>query len=467
MAMTIGWREWLERRHRSAALVVCAACVCFFASVDVALAQAPATNEPPLNPPEVRQLPSGAGTLSLGDWLLYPTLALHSFYDSNIYSSPTSPIATGGFNINPSLLAQYDTGIHTTSLYGNINSNIYPFIDPTNDTFDRQAGFIEKYEAMRDLIFTLQGNYQHSTNASPFITALPSPIISAATPALPGAAGVVAAKQIFSDPNDTYTATGTIYKEFNRAFLTASGTLLTTEYANQALATDYSMASYSVAGGAWFSPLFYAYANGSESFQSPAVGPACLSPCPNSTYYQVVAGIGSAKIGMLFSGSIYYGHQGAEVADGFGTAGGPVYGAKLLYSPTPVWNITVSVDEIINISNITAILPTGTPQALPNLGLAGGFVGLNQSAQITAPALRSDYKFSEQTSIFGVIGYTSVDILNSTQFENFWTASVGIRHNLSDHLTLTFDYQYTAALSNIPDTSFNRNYTAVGAIYKF
>ncbi len=44
---------------------------------------------------------------------------------------------------------------------------------------------------------------------------------------------------------------------------------------------------------------------------------------------------------------------------------------------------------------------------------------------------------------------------------------MGIRHNLSDHLTLTFDYQYTTALSNIPNTSFTRNYAAVGAIYKF
>ena len=127
----------------------------------------------------------------------------------------------------------------------------------------------------------------------------------------------------------------------------------------------------------------------------------------------------------------------------------------------------MSIDRTINISNITATSLTGTPQALPGLSLAGSPVGLNQSVQVTAPALRSDYRFSEQTSIFGVIGYTAVDYIGSSQFENFWTASVGIRHNLSDHLTLTFDYQYTAALSNIPDTAFNRNYTAVGAIYKF
>ena len=170
---------------------------------------------------------------------------------------------------------------------------------------------------------------------------------------------------------------------------------------------------------------------------------------------------------MLFSGSIYYGFQGSEVADGGGTAGGPIYGAKLLYVPTSVWDITVSVDRVINISNITATTPTGTPQALPGLSLAGSPVRLNQSVEITAPALRSNYRFSEQTSIFGAIGYTRINYIDSTQYQNSWVASVGIRHNLSSHLTLTFDYQYSTIVSNIPLTSFKRDYTAVGAIYKF
>jgi len=467
MAITIGW---LERRYRIAALFLCVSCVCFLASFDAALAQAPGAPggaaEPPLEPPLVRQLPNGTDTLSLGDWLLYPTVNFHTFYDSNIYSSATTPISTAGLNFNPTLLATYDTGIHTTSLYGNISSNVYPFIDYINNTFDRQAGFVEKYEAMRDLIFTVQGSYSHATNANVFNQALPT-ITSPTSPPVTGAAGITAAQQTFINPNDTYTATGTIYKEFNRAFLTMSGVLSTTEYANQLLSTNYTLESYSVRGGAWFSPLFYAYANGAQSLETPTVGPACPSPCPNSTYYQVQAGIGSAKIGMLFSGSIYYGYQGSEVADGGGTAGGPIYGAKLLYSPTLVWNITVSVDRVINISNITATTPTGTPQALPGLSLAAAAIPFGQSVEIIAPALRSDYQFSEQTSIFGAIGYTGVNYIDSTQFQNSWVASVGIRHILSSHLTLTFDYQYSTIVSNIPLTSLTRNYTALGAIYKF
>src|ERR1700723_125269 len=114
--MTIGWLEWRGRRHRIATLVVCVGCVCFFGKFDPAVAQVPAspgaaTNEPPLFPPVARQLPDGIGTLSLGDWLLYPTLNFHTFYETNIYSSSTSPISTAGVNFNPTLLAQYDSGI--------------------------------------------------------------------------------------------------------------------------------------------------------------------------------------------------------------------------------------------------------------------------------------------------------------------------------------------------------------------
>ncbi len=239
MAITLGWSG---PRYRNAALLFCTACVCILGSFDTAVAQAPAAPgsgfEPPLNPPEVRQLPNGAGTLSLGEWLLYPTLNFHTIYDTKIYSSPTCPISTAGVNFNPTILAQYDTGIHTTSIYGNINSNVYPFINYMNDTFDRQAGFVEKYEAMRDLIFTVQGNYSHATNANVFTQALPGTIISPVNPALPGAAGVVAVQQTAVNPNDTFTGTGTIYKQFNRAFLTLTGSLSSTEYADQLSATN-------------------------------------------------------------------------------------------------------------------------------------------------------------------------------------------------------------------------------------
>ena len=187
-------------------------------------------------------------------------------------------MAGPGFEIKPSLLADFNTGIYETSIYGNIDSKIYPTLDSSNDTFNRQAGILQKYSPLPDLLFTAQGNYAHSTNATvllnsttPAATSIPSPIVSPANPALPGAAGVVANAQTVVDPNDTYTATASVYKEFNRAYAVFGGSISDATFETTP-SSNYNLAAYYGAGGIWFSPLFYAFANGAQSFYDPAVG---------------------------------------------------------------------------------------------------------------------------------------------------------------------------------------------------
>lgn len=449
-----GWMTWIARA-RTWIIILGAVCM-LLSGLGSATAQSP--TPPPLSPPTLRPLPDGTDTLTLGNWLLHPTLALTTLYDSNLYSSPTIPVKGAGFDIRPSILAVADSGIWQSSLYGNIDSKIYPFIDSTNNTLDRQAGFIERYEAMRDLTFTVQGDYSHRTNANVFINSVPGPIISPGTPATPGAAGVTATQETTNNPNNTFTGTGTIYKEFNRAFVTMSGNVSQTNYQNTTTAANYVAESYNGNGGVWIIPQVYAYARGAQSFQEPAVG-------ARSNSFQVAGGLGTAQIG-LFSGSIYFGQQGS-VVENAGSAGGTIYGGMLTYFPSAVWNISLSVDQVTNISNITASVSTGNPQALSGLGLSASPVSINDSVHATSTALRSNYQFSEQTFIFGVIGYTRTNFIGMPQLDNSWIASVGIRHNLSKKLTLTFDYQYTHFQANVPSTSFVKNYTALGAVYNF
>ena len=86
-----------------------------------------------------------------GQWLISGAVGVSTFYDLNIYQSTTPPILHGpGFDIKPSLLADYNTGIYETSIYGNIDSTIYPTLDLSNDTFNRQAGILQKYSPLPD-----------------------------------------------------------------------------------------------------------------------------------------------------------------------------------------------------------------------------------------------------------------------------------------------------------------------------
>jgi Putative beta-barrel porin 2 len=418
---------------------------------------APGPMAPPLYPPVVGALPSGAGALSLGPWLLTPTLGLSTLYDSNIYSSVTNPVSGPGFNIVPNLLADYNTGIFDTQLYANINSTIYPTLTPLNDTFNWQVGAVEKYSPLRDLVFTVQGNYAHSTLAYVTTSALPTPIFSPASPLLPGAAGVIAIQQFAVNPNDTATITASVYKEFNRAFINLGTTASNTQYENSSAAQpNFQQSSYYGNGGFWFNPLLYAYASGIDAFTNPAVG-------PDSSSYMIRGGIGTAPIG-LFTGSIYYGWQASAVVDG-GTAGGDIYGGLISYAPTAVWNIALSVDELINISNLTLAPAQGI--GLGGLPLVGAAVPLTESVQVTSVALRSNYTFSPQTSIFGVLSNSRIAFIDSTRVDNAWLATVGIQHRLTNNLMLNANFQYTSYVSPEPLTSFTTIFVSIGGVYSF
>jgi hypothetical protein len=457
-----GFRHLMLRTtsDRIRSLVLCVALsACVVGHFDPAVAQT--ATPPPLIPPLTSALPSGVGSLTLGQWLLTPTLGLYGLYDTNVHSNVTAPLSGPGFHIHPALLADFNTGIFDTSLYGNIDSVIYPTLDPANNTFDRQAGFIQKYSPLPDLVFSAQGDYTHTTNANvisnsttPSVSSSSTPITSPASPALPGAAGVTASQQTVVDPNDTYTGTVGVYKEFNRAFIRLGASIAETNY-EMASTSDYGLKTYNGSGAYWLTPLLFAFGNGSQSFETPAVGSA-------ESFYQARGGIGSDKIS-FFQGSIYYGQQGTEVADGGGAAGGNLYGGIISYYPTDPWNMSFAVDRYRNISNITST----TNLAQGGLGLAGAGISASDSTQSTAFTFRSNYQFSAQTTVFGVVSDTHIEFIGQPWVVNSWLASMGIRHQLRQNVSLSLDYQYIRYISNEPLTSFTRNLVSVGAIYSF
>jgi hypothetical protein len=419
-----------------------------------------AAGGPPLNPPLVGALPSGIGALTLDQWVVTATLGLYTLYNSNIYGSAISPVAAPGFNMVPSLLADYNTGIWDTKVYANVNTTIYPTLAPANNNYNWQGGFTERYSPLRDLVFTLQGNATHSSYASFVTNSLPTPIISPATPALPGAAGILATQQLVVNPNDTYSVVGNVYKEFNRAFMSLGSSFSTTQYegsgAGGTFLPNYEQKSYYGSGGFWFTPQLYAFGNGIEAFTDPSGG-------PDASSYQISGGIGTAPIS-LFSGTIYFGRQGSAVV-GDGTAGGDLFGATISYVPTDALNTQLSVSHVENISNITALPAQGA--GLGGLSFVAVPVPITDSAQITTVSLTSNYTWSAQTSISGVLSNSRIAFIGSPRVDNSWLASVGIQHRLSQNLLLTANYSYNSYVSPVPFTSVTIDLITVGAVYNF
>ena len=141
--------------------------------------------EPPLNVPGANRLPAqDPNAIAVNGWLLYPTLRLYSLYSDNLFFTPTSPLSAGAIGVTPSMAAVWSNGIHTTTLYGNIDRQDYPTANEVN-TLDGRAGITQRYEAMRDLIFTANINYAHQTWATGLQNSIQTPAAAPTTTVLP------------------------------------------------------------------------------------------------------------------------------------------------------------------------------------------------------------------------------------------------------------------------------------------
>ena len=412
------------------------------------LAPAFAQAEPPLDPPKLRSLKLPDNAIPIYGWALYPTLSASSVFDSNLYQSPTTPISAAGFLVSPSLVAIRSNGIHTTKLYGIIDSKIYPSAGE-NNTFDRQGGIIQTYEALRDLIFTFQGDYTHKTIASLFQNSIPGPLTGPANPP-PLASGTVnALGTIVKNPYDQFTGTATVEKIFSRAYLKFGTSFARTIYEDPLLVPDFSVVTFTGSGAFWLVPAAFVYADGSYAEYS------------NQRAHRITAGLGSAKIG-LFQGVLYVGHQGTEV-DNSGTAGGFIFGGRLTYFATHRLTIAASFDEIFNDSNQT----TTTLAVNPATILSGISVPTSASTRITATALKSDYVISKVLVAYAVLGYTRIEYVDTIERDDSWLAAAGLIYNVRPNLALTLNYIHSQVVSNVPNVSFIRDYVGLGAQYAF
>lgn len=446
----------------------------------IAWSSAAWAQEPPLDVPRTGRLTKPTDVLAAGGWLLYPQVRAFGLWADNLYQTPTNPINTSGIGIAPSMIAEWSNGIHTTNLYGNLERRVYPHHSDIN-TFDRQAGFTQRYEALRDLNFRFNGDYTHKTNAQGLISAIPGEVGAPGTTTLPNGntvlpngnivdpAGnvvgqvapglnVVGANNVLVNPFDQYTATASVEKFINRGLIRVSGSFSKTEYESNQFAQDFRAKTLRGYGGVWLGPAFYVYTDASAAWINFLNSPTLTAY--NTSSYRAVGGLGTRRIG-LWRAVAYGGHQGSHLQ--VGTAEGGVYGGRLIYEPTPYWIFTASVEQVTNIvsqgavSNLAQVGTTPTPIVISTAS----------STRTTSTLLSSTYNISKQWSLFGNFGYTKVEYLDTARLDNAWLADVILRYEMLRNLTLAWEYQYSSIVSNAPLQSSQRNYLMGSATYKF
>jgi hypothetical protein len=433
--------------------------------------------EPPLDVPGGGALPAkDPDAIAVNGWLLYPTLRVYSLYSDNLFLSPQRPIAAAGFGTTPSLTAVWSNGIHTTTLYGNMDRQVYPTDNEIN-TLDGRAGFTQRYEALRDLIFTVNGSYVHQTltsslqnsiqtpSAAPTTTLLQNnsntPLPNNGTPS--GQAGQANPATgtnvpLLVNASNQYTSTFSVDKIFNRGILSLSGSANRTDYENQAVSPNTRSRTFTESAGVWLGPLFYAYSDGSiGTVVSDATSVSNTSS--STTSYRVVGGLGTRQFG-LFRSSAYFGHQGSS---GSTTAEGDVYGGALSYYPIPQWTLTGAIDRTINIASQTST----TNLALTLPGLSAVQIALGTSTRVTSASLLSSYEITPQWFATWQLGYTHIEYVDSPRLDKSWVLDGVLRYDILRNMSLTWEYRYRSVLSNAPLTSATSNYVTMGTTYKF
>jgi hypothetical protein len=446
----------------------------------VARAQEPPLSIPPGGPPG-----NDPNAIPFNGWLFYPTISSVAETSNNFFISPTSKISGWQFGVTPSLTAIWSNGIHTTTIYGNVQRIEYPTTNQLNGT-NGEGTFTQQYAPLRDLNFTLVGDYLHQTLQSALTNAIPSPIPFTGITVLPNGNIVLPNGNIIDpttgqivghlsntlgvtpfqtvSPFDQYTATARAQKIFSEGLVTLSASIGHINYQNAtSTAADFTTKTFTEDASFWLGPVFYFYTDGAFNIRNTEALelPPAPSPGSSSTAYRIIGGIGTRQIDFI-RGSVYFGHQGSA-SNGI-EFGGDVFGGSLTYSPTQAWTISANADVTINKGPPNAV-PTN--QAINIPGITPLQIPTTSSSEVTSTGLHVSYAISPQWSASGLFGFTHVDNIGSPIWDDSYVADVQLSYQMRTNLTFVWDYQYTTIISNAPSSTASRNLISMTATYKF
>ena len=224
-------------------------------------------------------------------WQIYPSINFLAESSNNFFISPLSKIAGWKFVVSPAATAEWSNGIHTTTVYGNVARAEWPTNNELNGT-DAEGTFTQRYAPLRDLNFTLAGDYTHQTVQSSLTSSIPSSIAFTGTTVLPNgnislpngtivspsgqvvgqvAPTVTATPASFVNPYDQYTGTASVQKIFSHGILTLGAALARTNYVN-AGTPNFTNKTFREDGSFWLGSIFYFYSDGSFNINTPGAG---------------------------------------------------------------------------------------------------------------------------------------------------------------------------------------------------
>gem|GEM_PF-4335646 len=376
------------------------------------------------------------GALQIADWLVFGNLAVGGAYDSNVTLSPSNPITAYGVRLTPNVIAEYNTGIQRTFIYGTGDFRYYPSIGNTQ-IWNSAAGILHIWEIERGFIFRAQA--QVADGVSPLgYTNIGNNAVVAIEPVQ--ATSLYGSASIQRDVGLFFTALGgsVTHQMFSDTQTVDTNISVPESYRDGTTAIVSGRFGYNV------TPLVYA-------FVEPSINTANYDNSSlNSDGYQVIAGLGSTRIGLM-NGEVYGGFFNQHFQDqSIAPLTEPVYGGRLSYFPTRFLTFTATVTQAVATSdyNTRAFLP-------------GSITYTNTSA------LSARWDITRSITLDGAFQYSHWEYLGSTLVQDFWTGSADITYWFTPKFGLTLNYSHIIADSNIVGGNYTDNFVSVGGKARF
>ena len=388
------------------------------------------------------------GAFPILDWLLYAGLGGGAACDYNLNSTPTNQQQACGPRFQPSIVAERNTGIQRTLLYGVGDIRYYPTVSRV-DVVDTTAGIVHVWEIQRDLIFRVQAQGTRGQEYSGFsANLLPTSVFLTSPVNYTQGYG---STSIQKNLGSFFTAvggsvTGTVYEDARDNL----GNTVDEQFRNGTVATLNGRFGYHI------SPIIYTFIEPSVNRQRYEASRL------NSEGYRVVAGVGSDRIS-LFNGEFYAGYASQRFDDpAIGSVSIPVVGGRLSWYPTRFLTFTLTADRTFSTSdfNTNGLAPGTVTNTGPGL-LPGS------ATTATTAKLRADWDFTQRFSFNASISDVHLDYLDSVRKDDLLSLVAGVTFKIKPDLGIQVNYIHQNLFTNIAGADYARDFISVGAQSKF
>ena len=392
---------------------------------------------------------STQGAYPVLDWLLYGGLGWGAACDFNLNLSSTNHISACGPRFIPSLVAEHNTGIQRTLLYGVGDIRWYPSVNQVQPV-DTTAGIVHVWEIQRDLIFRVQAQGKLDQQYSGFSGGLlPTSAVYITTPLQ--YAQAYASSSVQKNLGSFFSAIGgsitdTQYHDMRDNL----GNTIDEHFQNGTIATLNGRIGYHL------SPIIYTFIEPSINNQH------YVASLLDSYGYRIVAGVGSDRIS-LFNGEIYGGYAQQQFEDPtVGTVSVPVFGGKLYWYPTRFLSFTFKADRAFGTSDLSQSLVNPGPIINPTTGLLPG----SPTDRMTE-IFRADWDFSQHFAFTAGLQNQQQNYLNSFRKDDLLTFTGGVTYKLWPNLGVQVTYNHQHLYTNVAGASYSSDFIAFGGTSKF